>query len=201
MDRAGRSPPHYAALENDVDQALARLGAGDDPNLPDEKGLTPLHFAAQEGSLQVAELLIDRGARVDAVNEYGNTPLFVAVFNSRGRGCLDPAPSGESRRPEERERAWPDAARTRTADRKRRRRASSSRSETYSPGVADEAIREVSTWFRSRGFELVVSEEGAEWWATLTPIMNPSAAIVHYGRGDAPEAAALRARERFEQEQ
>jgi ankyrin repeat protein len=51
LDRAGRSPLHYAAPENDVDEALARLDAGDDPNLPDEKGLTPLHFAAQEGAL------------------------------------------------------------------------------------------------------------------------------------------------------
>jgi len=67
--------------------------------------------------------------------------------------------------------------------------------------VADEVISEVSAWFRSCGFELAVSEEGADWWASLTPIASPSAPIARYGRGNTPEAAAMRARERYEQEQ
>jgi hypothetical protein len=67
--------------------------------------------------------------------------------------------------------------------------------------VADEVISEVSSWFRSRGFELAVSKEGADWWASLTPMASPAAPIARYGRGDTPEAAVLRARERYDQEQ
>jgi hypothetical protein len=71
---------------------------------------------------------------------------------------------------------------------------------TYRTSVADDVMSEVSTWFRSRGFELAVSDEGATWWASLTPIGNP-ASVVRYGSGDTPETAALRARNRYEQEQ
>jgi ankyrin repeat protein len=87
-DRDGRVPLHYAALENDVAAAKARLAAGDEPDASDREGFTPLHFAAQQGSVEVLQLLLDRGAKVDSVNRFGNTPLWVAVANSRGRGDL-----------------------------------------------------------------------------------------------------------------
>jgi hypothetical protein len=67
--------------------------------------------------------------------------------------------------------------------------------------VPDDAITEVSTWFRFRGFELAVVEEDATWWASITPDGNPSSVVARYGSGNTPEAAALRARERYEQEQ
>lgn len=85
-DEMGRSRLHYAALENDLGEAAARLDRGDAATQPDHQGSTPLHLAAQENSIEVARLLLQRGALVDARNGSGNTPLFVAVFNSRGRG-------------------------------------------------------------------------------------------------------------------
>jgi ankyrin repeat protein len=88
VDREGRLPLHYAALENNVAEARRRLAAGDDPNLGDRQGFTPLHLAAQQWSIDVAKLLLDHGAAVDRSNMFGNTPLFVAVFNSKGRGDL-----------------------------------------------------------------------------------------------------------------
>jgi ankyrin repeat protein len=88
IDRDGRLPLHYAALENDAAAVQARLAVGDDPNLGDRKGFTPLHLAAHAGSLDAARVLLDHGAHVDSVDTSGNTPLFVAVFNSRGRGDL-----------------------------------------------------------------------------------------------------------------
>jgi ankyrin repeat protein len=87
-DRGGRTPLHYAALENDVRKVGALLDGGADPNAADRQGFTPLHFAAQQWSVQAAEILLDRGAAVDAINRQGNTPLFTAVFNSNGRGAL-----------------------------------------------------------------------------------------------------------------
>jgi ankyrin repeat protein len=88
LDRDGRSALHRAAVEADVDAAIARLAAGDDPDLGDRRGFTPLHFAAQEGALDVARVLLDHGAAVDPLDADGNTPLFRAVFNSRGEGGL-----------------------------------------------------------------------------------------------------------------
>ena len=88
IDRAGRTPLHYAALANDADAVSRLLTEGASPNVPDRLGFTALHFAAQEGALAAAEILLAAGAQVDAANSYGNTPLSTAVFNSRGRGEL-----------------------------------------------------------------------------------------------------------------
>lgn len=79
---------HYAALNNDLAAAEARMVAGDDLNQGDRQGFTPLHLAAQQGSIDVARLLLKHGACVDQPNSFGNTPLFIAVFNSQGRGDL-----------------------------------------------------------------------------------------------------------------
>lgn len=88
VDRAGRVPLHYAALENDAVKVVELLGNGADPDVADLQGFRPLHLAAQQGSLEAARALLDGGATVDVANSFGNTPLSVAVFNSRGRGEL-----------------------------------------------------------------------------------------------------------------
>lgn len=67
--------------------------------------------------------------------------------------------------------------------------------------MPEDVIGEVAAWFRGSGFELAVALDEGVWWASLTPVANPAAAMARYGRGDTPEAAALRARERYEQEQ
>jgi hypothetical protein len=59
----------------------------------------------------------------------------------------------------------------------------------------------VAAWFDARGFGLVLSQEGAVWWARLTPKANPESVIDRYGKGDTPVAAAQRAREQYEHEQ
>ncbi len=88
VDKAGRTPLHYAALSDDADEVLTLLAASADADAQDVEGFTPLHLAAQEGAVAAARVLLDHGAAVDAENVHGNTPLFVAVFNSRGRGDL-----------------------------------------------------------------------------------------------------------------
>jgi ankyrin repeat protein len=88
LDREGRLPLHYTALENKVAETEERLALGDDPNLGDRRGFTPLHLAVQQGAAEAARVLLDHGAEVDKVNIYGNTALSIAVFYSRGRGDL-----------------------------------------------------------------------------------------------------------------
>jgi hypothetical protein len=40
-----------------------------------------------------------------------------------------------------------------------------------------------------------------DWWASLQRIGGSAPAVSGYGKGDSPEAAAIRARERYEEEQ
>jgi ankyrin repeat protein len=86
MDRAGRTPLQYAALEGNLNEVRRLLAEGCDVDAPDAQGFVPLHFAAQEFHPEVVRLLLEGGATVDAVNAFGNTPLWTAVFNSKGRG-------------------------------------------------------------------------------------------------------------------
>lgn len=67
--------------------------------------------------------------------------------------------------------------------------------------MGDDVIKDISNWFRDRGFHIALSQEEGVWWASLTPSSNPASALPRYGRGDSPEAAVLRAQERHEQEQ
>lgn len=88
VDRAGRTPLHYAAAEVDAQQVQRLLREGVSPDTPDDNGWTPLHFAAQSNAANVALILLDAGATVDSRDAYGNTPLSKAVFCSRGDGNL-----------------------------------------------------------------------------------------------------------------
>lgn len=88
VDPAGRSPLHYAALEDDAEAISRLLAAGSLPDVVDSQGFTALHLAAQEFAPAAAASLIDAGAKIDAENVFGNTPLWIAVFNSKGRGEL-----------------------------------------------------------------------------------------------------------------
>jgi uncharacterized protein YuzE len=57
----------------------------------------------------------------------------------------------------------------------------------------------VSTWFAGRGLDLFVAKDDGVWWASLWS--GSESVVSRYARGDSPEMAALRARERYEQEQ
>jgi ankyrin repeat protein len=86
VDRAGRTPLHYAANEGDVEDIRGLLYRRFDPSAPDDNGWTPLHFAAQKSSVDAVRILLNAGSAIDARDRNGNTPLSTAVFNSRGYG-------------------------------------------------------------------------------------------------------------------
>lgn len=86
LDRAGRSPLFYAALEGDTNEVKRLIRAGADVNLQDVNSDTPLHFAAQEQKTEAARLLLEAGADIEAKDRHGNTPLMRAVSTSRGKG-------------------------------------------------------------------------------------------------------------------
>jgi ankyrin repeat protein len=88
VDKAGRTPLHYAAADGDGPEVRRLLSSGINPAARDNDGWTPLHFAAQSNAADVALILLAAGAPVDAQDGHGNTPLFKAVFSCRGNGAL-----------------------------------------------------------------------------------------------------------------
>ncbi len=86
VDRAGRTPLHYAAADGNVALVNELLAAGMDGEVTDDDRWTPLHFAAQKGAAEVVRSLLEAGAAVDPRDAHGNTPLGKAVFHSRGNG-------------------------------------------------------------------------------------------------------------------
>ena len=86
VDRAGRTPLHYAAADGDSGRVRQLLATGLIADAPDDNGWTPLHFAAQSNAADATAILLSAEAAVDARDAHGNTPLFTAVFNSRGYG-------------------------------------------------------------------------------------------------------------------
>jgi ankyrin repeat protein len=88
LDRAGRSPLHYAALEGDHEQVGRLLADGENPNVADRAaGFTPLHFAARGRHAEVARALLGAGAEVDPRDHLGRTPLATALRSvERGSG-------------------------------------------------------------------------------------------------------------------
>lgn len=75
VDRAGRTPLHYAAADGNLAEGRRLLAEGANPGAADDDGWTPLHFAAQGWHVELAELLLSAGAQVDAKDAHGNTPL------------------------------------------------------------------------------------------------------------------------------
>ncbi len=81
VDRGGRIPLHYAALEGTADDVTRLLQGGQDVHAVDHAGFTPLHFAAQDGRPDNARVLIAAGAGVNAADAKGETPLKKAVMS------------------------------------------------------------------------------------------------------------------------
>lgn len=86
LDREGRTPLFYAAMDSDITIAAELIRHGANVNAQDKQLETPLHFAVREYSLKATEMLLKNGANVDTQDIHGNTPLSHAVFYSKGRG-------------------------------------------------------------------------------------------------------------------
>jgi ankyrin repeat protein len=88
VDEYGRTPLHYAALEDRHADVLRLLTSGANPNAQDDAGWTPLHCAAQSRSVEAAKALLEAGAQTELKDINGNTPLWRAVMASRGDGSV-----------------------------------------------------------------------------------------------------------------
>jgi protocatechuate 3,4-dioxygenase beta subunit len=72
------TPLGKAAADEDVDEVLALLNAGERPDGVEEdaRGVTPLFIAVGRGSVEIARALLDFGADVNFTAENGRTPLM-----------------------------------------------------------------------------------------------------------------------------
>ena len=80
-DQAGRTPLHYAAVDNKLDDVNALIAAGAEIDVREDSGqYTPLMFAAQnDDNIEVVKALVEAGADVNLTNRKGETPLFIAT--------------------------------------------------------------------------------------------------------------------------
>ncbi|XP_076277508.1 nuclear factor NF-kappa-B family member relish isoform X2 [Lasioglossum baleicum] len=81
QNSSGKTPLHYAVLQNLPESIEALLMLGADPNRSDEQGCCPLHIAVknpQAGSC-VRTLLSDKRTKMEIHNDAGWTPLQLAA--------------------------------------------------------------------------------------------------------------------------
>ena len=87
MDKIGRDPGWYAAMDGDLKSLSRRLKAGLNVDHADKDGTTLLWIAAHYGQIGVVRMLLDHGAQVDlAERKYSNAPLWEATRES----CASP---------------------------------------------------------------------------------------------------------------
>lgn len=88
-DRAGRTPLHYAAVDNKLDDVNALIAAGAEIDAREETGdYTPLMFAAQnDDNIEVVRALVEAGAELNLTNRKGETPLFIATASPGYNGA------------------------------------------------------------------------------------------------------------------
>jgi hypothetical protein len=86
IDREGRTPLFYAAMDGDTEIVAELLRAGAEVNARDFMGETPLHFAAREDHAEIVEFLLTEGASVNAQDIDGNTPLLTCTCDKHGTG-------------------------------------------------------------------------------------------------------------------
>jgi ankyrin repeat protein len=70
VDRAGRTPLHYAAADGNLAEVRRLLAEGASPGAADDDGRTPLHFAAQGWHVELARTI----ANYDVAQHFKNLP-------------------------------------------------------------------------------------------------------------------------------
>jgi ankyrin repeat protein len=77
-DNSGKSPLHWAVLNDNKEMLSLLLEFKAPPNAVDQNGKTPLHLAAARGDKEMVRLLLDAKSPLEAVDHDGATPLFYA---------------------------------------------------------------------------------------------------------------------------
>ena len=83
-DLHGKTPLHYAVMNNALACLSVLLASGADPNMPYrpggvKSGETPLHIAVRKGHIATARTLVTYGADVNAHGTHNSTPLHLAM--------------------------------------------------------------------------------------------------------------------------
>ena len=89
VNKYGRTPLLYAALNGHTDIVKLLLDRGAEVDARDEEGWAPLHYAALNGHTDIVRLLILRGA--DPLNAFDSPEEIIKFFN----GDIDWWPHGD----------------------------------------------------------------------------------------------------------
>lgn len=82
VDRYGRTPLWYHAMNGDLAGIRAELASAADPSFGDDVNYSPLHVAVQEGRVEAIRLLLAAGADPNKTDNHGNGPLWTAVCSA-----------------------------------------------------------------------------------------------------------------------
>jgi ankyrin repeat protein len=75
-DSDGRTPLHWAAYRDNIDNMRLLISHGADVRLTDKFGLTALHIVIRWESVEAVQLLLDAGADINVESGAGISPLF-----------------------------------------------------------------------------------------------------------------------------
>jgi ankyrin repeat protein len=88
VDRNGRTPMHYAALDGNLEVVKLFLKYNAKVNPNDNDGYTPLHYAAINGHLEVVQHIVKHSANVNQINNRVNSPVYYALLKGHIRVVL-----------------------------------------------------------------------------------------------------------------
>jgi uncharacterized protein len=79
----GNSALKVAAVRGILEEVMALLDGGADPNKRGEHGFTALHHAVSQEHIDVVRVLLERGASLTVQNDWAQTPRDIAVLHER----------------------------------------------------------------------------------------------------------------------
>ena len=87
-DAGGKSPLHWATIQENAECVRLLLANGADPNVATYGGFTAVHYAAQSGNAVIMRIILDSGGDPTSTDKSGDAPMKVAERYG-AKNCLE----------------------------------------------------------------------------------------------------------------